>query len=190
MVWGFDVADGGLERTVVDCLPDDFRGRALDVPVGTGLFTKEKYAKMQDAEIVGLDCSQGMLDRAAEAYGAAGAKVRLLRGDAAALPFADGYFDAVLTMNGLPCFPDKEKPLREMLRVLKTGGELFGCSYVKGARAFSDFVLGTVYPKLGYTTPPYQTEAELTACLKSRFASVRVWRMGALMGFACAGKKG
>ena len=54
-----------LARKVLDLIPDDFRGRLLDVPVGTAIFTAEKYRRMKDAEIVGLDYSEEMIAIAA-----------------------------------------------------------------------------------------------------------------------------
>lgn len=187
-VWGIDLADHDIEKSVLDCIPDDFNGRLLDVPVGTGMFTKHKYAVMKAADITCLDYSQGMLDRAAEAYATTGANVHLVQGDVANLVFDDGYFDAILTMNGLPCFPEKTRSMDEILRVLKSGSDLIGCSFVKGERILSNFVIGFIYTKIGYTTPPYQTAAELTAQLKPHFGSVRTWKMGALLGFECKGK--
>jgi ubiquinone/menaquinone biosynthesis C-methylase UbiE len=187
-VWGFGLSGNALERAVVDFLPDDFNGKLLDIPVGTGLFTKEKYAKMTNAEITGVDYSRGMLDRAAEAYAETGAKVRLQQGDAANLPFADETFDIVLTMNGLPCFPEKEKSLNELLRVLKSGGALIGCSYVTGKKPFTDLVVGKIYPLIGYTTPPFQTEKALTLNLTPHFTSVKTRSIGPLLAFKCNAK--
>lgn len=48
--------------------------------------------------------------------------VGVLRGDAAALPFADGTFDAVLTSEVLEHIPDDIGALAELTRVLRTGG--------------------------------------------------------------------
>ncbi len=128
-----------------------------------------------------------MLDRAAEAYTATGAVVRLVQGDVGNLAYEDGHFDTVLTMNGLPCFPQKEKAIAEILRVLKPGGDLIGCSFIKGERKISNFVIGVIYTKIGYTTPPYHTAAELIGIFERHFESVRTWKMGALLGFECKG---
>jgi SAM-dependent methyltransferase len=45
--------------------------------------------------------------------------------DAAALPFADGTFDAIACQFGLMFVPDKALAFREARRVLRTGGRLF-----------------------------------------------------------------
>ena len=63
-LWRTD--DNAIAREVLAMIPDDFRGKILDVPVGTAVFTAEKYRRMTDAEIVGLDYSQEMLAIAGE----------------------------------------------------------------------------------------------------------------------------
>ena len=50
--------------------------------------------------------------------------VGALRGDATALPFADGTFDAVVTSEVLEHIPDDTGALGELTRVLRTGGVL------------------------------------------------------------------
>ena len=49
-----------------------------------------------------------------------------------ALPYVDGTFDIVLSLNGFRAFPDKEAAYREVFRVLRSGGTFCGCFYVKG----------------------------------------------------------
>ena len=41
-----------LAQKVLDFIPDDFQGRLLDVPVGTAIFTSEKYLRMKTIESV------------------------------------------------------------------------------------------------------------------------------------------
>jgi arsenite methyltransferase len=56
-----------------------------------------------------------------EAAGLEG-RVRLVQGDAAALPAASGTYDAVVCECALCLFSDKERALAEMRRVLRPGG--------------------------------------------------------------------
>jgi demethylmenaquinone methyltransferase/2-methoxy-6-polyprenyl-1,4-benzoquinol methylase len=53
------------------------------------------------------------------------------RADSAALPFADGAFEAVTVAFGARNFEDLERGLREMLRVLAPGGRLFVLEFSK-----------------------------------------------------------
>ena len=63
MLWG-GVDDNEIARRVLSWIPDDFDGKLLDVPVGTAVFTKEKYQRMKQANITCLDYSRDMLEQA------------------------------------------------------------------------------------------------------------------------------
>ena len=108
-------------------IPEGFSGRLLEVPVGTGILTMPLYREMPEAEITCLDYSPEMLERA-KSRGEGLAHVCFQQGDVGALPFGDGSFDIVLSLNGFHAFPDNvmgadmHKLLLESLRVLKKGG--------------------------------------------------------------------
>ncbi|WP_245916681.1 class I SAM-dependent methyltransferase [Nocardioides gansuensis] len=51
----------------------------------------------------------------------------------ARLPFDDGSFDLVVSFTGLHCFPDPQRAVREMVRVLRAGGAITGSSMFLGA---------------------------------------------------------
>ncbi len=59
-LWRTD--DNAIAREILKMIPDNFSGKLLDVPVGTAVFPADKYSRMANAEIVGLDYSQDMLD--------------------------------------------------------------------------------------------------------------------------------
>ena len=73
------------------------------------------------------------------------------------LPFTDGNFDIVLSLNGFHAFPDKEAAYREIFRVLRPGGTFCGCFYVKGEQKRTDWFVRHIYEKMGFVTPPYET---------------------------------
>ena len=97
--------------------------RCLDLAAGTGVSTEE--LARSGATVVGLDLSLGMLH--------VGHRVRpavpLLAGDALALPFGDGAFDAVTISFGLRNIVDTAGALREMARVTRPGGRLVVCEF-------------------------------------------------------------
>ena len=71
------------------------------------------------------------------------------QGDVGALPFGDGSFDIVLSLNGFHAFPDKEAAWREIFRVLRPGGTFCGCFYVRGQNRHTDRMIRRLYvPKL------------------------------------------
>ena len=49
LFWGVD--DNKIAADVLSMIPDDFSGKLLDVPVGTGVFTDKKYRKLNTAQI-------------------------------------------------------------------------------------------------------------------------------------------
>lgn len=101
-------------------------GRVLDVGCGTGSLTSALEEIAPDAEIVGIDHSQAYVDHARSKAPEA-VRLKFEQGDAAALPYADGAFDAVLSMLVLNFVPDAEKAASEMARVAKPGGVVAAC---------------------------------------------------------------
>jgi demethylmenaquinone methyltransferase/2-methoxy-6-polyprenyl-1,4-benzoquinol methylase len=92
--------------------------RVLDVCCGTGDLSIA--AREAGGEVTGIDFSEPMLERAR----AKSSEIDWIEGDALALPFADGSFDAVTIGFGLRNLADPERGLAELRRVLRPGGRL------------------------------------------------------------------
>ena len=89
LLWG-GVDDNEIARKVLSWIPDDFNGKILDVPVGTAVFTTEKYKRMKQADIICLDYSQDMLECAKYRFSEANiTNIKTMQGDVGALPFND-----------------------------------------------------------------------------------------------------
>lgn len=101
----------------------DLKGRVLDAGVGTG---KNLPYYTADAQVTGIDLSEGMLHRAARRAARAKCHVELRRMDASKLEFPDGHFDACVSTYMFCTLPDElQMPvLRELLRVTKPGGQV------------------------------------------------------------------
>ena len=144
LLWG-GVDDNEIARRVLSWIPDDFTGKLLDVPVGTAVFTTEKYKRMTQADITCLDYSQDMLERAEYRFHEAGIdNIKTMQGDVGALPFEDNSFDFVLCMNGLHVFPDKERAYAEILRTLRQGGKRLAVFYRDGAQTLMSWLATAV----------------------------------------------
>jgi len=97
------------------------KDRLLDVATGTG-FTALAFAPLV-AEVVGLDVSEGMLNRA-RAQAAAVPNVTFEQGAAEEMPFPDASFDVMTCRVAPHHFLSLPKFLAEAHRVLRPGGRL------------------------------------------------------------------
>ena len=187
LVWNMDCEKNYayLERALSG-VPERFAGKLLEVPVGTGVLTMPVYRGLPGADITCLDYSPDMMSAArarAERMGIG--NVRFIQGDVGVLPFDDGSFDVVLSLNGFHAFPDKEAAWRETFRVLKPGGVFCGCFYVRGGCARTDWFIKHLYQPRGYFTPPYETEASLRERLSRMYAEADVTRYEGIACFRC-----
>jgi demethylmenaquinone methyltransferase/2-methoxy-6-polyprenyl-1,4-benzoquinol methylase len=116
------VMTGGLDRrwrriTVEQAVREG--DRVLDACCGTGDLALA--ARVHGAgEVVGLDFSEKMLDRARTK----GPEIEWVQGDVLALPFEDASFDSATVGFGIRNVDDLEAGLRELRRVLRPGGRL------------------------------------------------------------------
>jgi demethylmenaquinone methyltransferase / 2-methoxy-6-polyprenyl-1,4-benzoquinol methylase len=102
----------------------------LDVATGTAAVALE-LVRQKDCYVVGIDQSEGMLDagRKRVTLAAATGKVRLQQGDARALPFQEGQFDALTFTYLLRYVEDPQATLRELARMVKPGGTIAGLEF-------------------------------------------------------------
>lgn len=122
----------GIDRTwrhrALECITDgDDEKRILDIACGTGDFSIE-IAKHSSpgTSVTGLDLSEGMLKVMKQKVHKAGLEDRISeeQGNSEQMRFDDGTFDRVTIAFGIRNFQDREKALKEILRVLKEGGRL------------------------------------------------------------------
>ncbi|MER7013147.1 class I SAM-dependent methyltransferase [Saccharopolyspora sp. NPDC000359] len=101
---------------------EEFAGRSvLEVGCGIGGGLNFVSRCVPGADLVGLDVSPRAVQRATAQY-ARGSSLRFVVGDAEALPFDDGAFDAVINVESAHTYPNLGGFLAEVRRVLKPGG--------------------------------------------------------------------
>jgi len=97
----------------------------LDVATGTGVVARLAARRVTPGgTVTGLDLNEGMLQAARRLPLPPGLTIDWRHGSALALPFSDGAFNVVLCQQGLQFFPDRLKSIREMRRVLASGGRV------------------------------------------------------------------
>ena len=94
--------------------------RWIDVGCGNGAFTQLLVERCAPAEVQGIDPSEGQLAFARTR--STSRVVEFRQGDAMALPFPAGRFDAAVMALVLIFVPDPAKGIAEMVRVVRPGG--------------------------------------------------------------------
>jgi len=118
--------DQSWRRQTVRELKLEANYRVLDLATGTADLAIQVARTVPTVSVVGLDPSSKMLDVGREKVERAelSGRVSLVQGDAQALPFENGSFDAVCIAFGIRNVPDRGKALREMARVTRPGGRI------------------------------------------------------------------
>jgi SAM-dependent methyltransferase len=94
-------------------------GRLLEVGIGDG----ENVVLLPRAlQIVGIDIAERPLAACRDRYPERSLFLALAEGER--IPFADGAFDAVLSVGGFNFYSDPQKALMEMARVTRPGGRV------------------------------------------------------------------
>ena len=94
--------------------------RWIDVGCGNGAFTELLVERCAPIEVQGIDPSEGQLAFARTRPSAGLAKFH--QGDAMALPFPAGSFDAAVMALVIVFVPEPKKSIEEMVRVVGRGG--------------------------------------------------------------------
>jgi ubiquinone/menaquinone biosynthesis C-methylase UbiE len=119
--------------------------RVLDVACGTG--NAAIRAARAGADVVGLDLTPPLLQRARRAAEDANVEVEWIEGDAEALPFPDESFDVVVSLFGCMFAPRHDVTAWELARVLARNGRLVVCSWTpQGSVGTFNRIVGSFLP--------------------------------------------
>ncbi|WP_020672347.1 class I SAM-dependent methyltransferase [Amycolatopsis nigrescens] len=99
-------------------------GTVLDVGCGGGQFALALAERIDRLRVVGVDLSAEQVGWANKRANGLGDRATFQRGTADELEFADGTFDAAVSIGSIKHWRDPRKGLAEMIRVLRPGGLL------------------------------------------------------------------
>lgn len=118
--------DRGWRRKAIRQLAAEHPQQLLDIATGTGDFAIMAAKMLKPQRIVGADISEGMMEIGRRKVMQMNLQdtVTFEKQDCMSLDYPDGSFDAVTAAFGIRNFPDLDKGLREMCRVLRKGGQL------------------------------------------------------------------
>ncbi len=178
------VAAEGRKHTVE--IINQSKGRVLEVGVGTGLSLP---AYKRSLEIVGIDLSPEMLDKARERVAEDGLDnvTGLHEMDAGELKFDNGSFDTVAAMYVMTVVPDPAKVMRELARVCKPGGQVVLVNHFsteEGVRGWVERRMAPFADKLGWH-PVFDIDRVLV-CDELRLVDkcgLRPWGLFTMMRF-------
>lgn len=120
--------------------------RVLDVAGGSG--NTALAAARSGCDVTSLDYVPSLLERGRQRAAAEGLPVEFVEGDAQAMPFPDGAFDAVISVVGVMFAADQEAAAREMLRVCAPGGTIALANWTP------EGFIGGLFRTIGSHVPP------------------------------------
>ena len=146
--------DIGWRKKAIRKLAPDHPRHILDVATGTGDMAILAGKMLNPEMVTGIDISEQMLNIGRKKVENEGleSKIQLHSGDSETINFGENTFDAVMVAFGVRNFENLENGLKEMLRVLKPGGQVvileFSKPKSKLIKQFYNLYMGVVAPKI------------------------------------------
>lgn len=120
----------------------------LEVSFGSG-YLMTQYSSDQ-YQIYGIDYNDSMLEITSQKMKKRNIKAKLSRGNVEKLPFPDNMFDTVILTMAFTGYPDGDKAMRELKRVLKNGGWLLLVDFdYPNNRNIAGYLIVRLWEKLG-----------------------------------------
>jgi ubiquinone/menaquinone biosynthesis C-methylase UbiE len=151
--------------------------KVLDVATGSG--NTALAAARRFCDVTGVDYVPDLLGRARERAAAERLSIDFREGDAEALPFEDGAFDAVLSTFGAMFAPSQERTAAELTRACRPGGKIGMANWTP------EGFIGQLFKLTGSYVPPpaglkgpvlWGTEDRLRELFGDRVSSIAVAR--------------
>lgn len=116
-----------MNRDAIKAVSAEAGDRILELGMGNGYFVKEILNVDPSVGYTGCDFSELMVSEAAKmnAEWVEKGQAEFVFGDVAALPFEDGGFNKIFTVNTIYFWEDVSRAFAELKRMLSPGGKLF-----------------------------------------------------------------
>jgi ubiquinone/menaquinone biosynthesis C-methylase UbiE len=148
------VKNAAMNRLAVELLNIEPHDHMLEIGFGPGTAIESTALRLTSGLIAGVDVSDVMLRQASRRNRRfiRDGRVDIKLGSVLQLPYLDSLFDKVFAVNSFHTWPDQQKALREIHRVLKVGGILL-------------LPLRHKHPTRRWLVPPGFTENEIAQVL-------------------------
>ena len=152
-----------IER--LDLQPTD---KVLDIGFGGGVTIEEMLETIDTGKIYGIDFSEVMVKKAKQKFkhSIESGKVSIEFADVQKLPLDDNTFDKICTVNTIYFWADPLASLREIKRVMKSGGRVV--VGIRSADKMKDF------PVTQYNFKLYAPEAVKDLLIGAGFSSISI----------------
>lgn len=148
----------------------DDLGRLIDIGMGTGKLTNRLALNFPAARVVGVDFADGMVTQAKRNY----ETFQIVQGNALALPFGDGQFDAAVSNLAYQWVSDLSAAFGEAFRILRPGGQFHAAIF--GGQTLRELLttLETVNARQGRLRRLADEQAVRRALGEAGFADARI----------------
>ncbi len=151
------------------------RGRVLEVGAGTG--ANFPYYEAGDAKtVVATEPDPYMMARARKKLEQLRIPIELQRAPAEGLPFTDGSFDTVVSTLVMCSVDDLEEALREIRRVLRSGGEFRFYEHVRSVSSVGAFFQDVATPAWSWLGAGCHPNRDVTAAIEEAGFQIRELR--------------
>jgi len=116
-----------VRQYLVDQLKLESDSKVLDLTAGTGRDSTNIIKALKNGELWINDIAESMLNIAKNKLSSTSCFKQYSVASACSLPYKDGYFDRLFSFTGLGSFPDVEKAMKEIARVVRVGGRVVIC---------------------------------------------------------------
>lgn len=136
-------------KLAVDQLEINIGDQGLDICCCTGMLTIELARRVGDeGHIIGVDFSDQMLLAASKNIQKYKKSITVIKGNAVDLPFSDNIFQFVTVGWGLRNVSEIYTAIKEMVRVVKTGGKIISLDTAKPLKPIFKHVYWQCFQKI------------------------------------------